>query len=285
MAARPKTLPAAAAPVIVGAGVAANLGAFRPGPAIAALLGALFLQIAANFANDYYDFQKGVDTPDRLGPVRVTQAGLFKPSQTLAGMWLFFGLAGLTGIYLALVAGWPVIAAGLLAIAIAILYTGGPFPLGSYGLGEVFVFIFFGPVAVCGTVYVQALRIPAVSIWAAVAMGLLADGILSMNNLRDLETDRATGKRTIAASYGLGVARAVYAAELGLALLLPLLMVILGAASPWVLLSWAAGVPAAGLLRMAYTRRGAVLNQGLAGTGQMELMYGILLAVGLIISH
>ena len=285
MAARPKTLPAAAAPVLVGIGVSIHIGAFQLGPALAALLGALFLQIAANYANDYYDFQKGVDTADRLGPVRVTQAGLFTPAQTLRGMWLFFGLAAMTGVYLAVVAGWPVILAGMLSIAIAILYTGGPFPLGYNGLGEFFVFIFFGLVAVCGTVYVQALRIPPIAIWAAAPMGLLADGILSMNNLRDLETDRATGKRTIAATFGMNAARAVYVLELGLALLVLPLMVLFHVSSAWVLLGWLALIPAVGLIRIAYTERGPVLNQALAGTGQMELIFGVAFAIGLILSR
>jgi 1,4-dihydroxy-2-naphthoate polyprenyltransferase len=285
MAARPKTLPAAAAPVIVGAGVAIQQGGFRLGPAVAALLGALFLQIAANYANDVYDFQKGVDTHARLGPTRVTQAGLFTPRQTLTGMWLFFGLAGLCGVYLALQAGWPVIVTGLLAILIAIAYTGGPFPLGYNGLGEIFVFLFFGLVAVCGTVFVQMHQIPAIAIWAAIPMGLLADGILSMNNLRDLETDRESGKRTIAARYGLGIARAVYAIELGLAFLAPLLMVILGIAPIGVLLSWGAILLAIPLVRLAYAVRGRPLNQALAGTGQMELVFGVLLAIGLMIGR
>jgi 1,4-dihydroxy-2-naphthoate polyprenyltransferase len=285
MAARPKTLPAAAAPVIAGVGVAIHLGAFRAGPALAALLGALFLQIAANYANDVFDFQKGVDTHARLGPTRVTQAGLFTPRQTLIGMWLFFGLAALCGVYLASQAGWPVIVAGLLAILVAIAYTGGPFPLGYNGLGEIFVFLFFGLVAVCGTVYVQAGQIPAIAVWAAIPMGLLADGILSINNLRDLDTDLASGKRTIAARFGLAVARAVYAGELALAFLAPLVMVVLRIANPWALLCWGAVVLAVPLVKMAYTERGRPLNKALAGTGQMELVFGVLFAIGMLIGR
>ncbi|HEY3343725.1 MAG TPA: 1,4-dihydroxy-2-naphthoate polyprenyltransferase [Anaerolineaceae bacterium] len=285
MAARPKTLPAAAAPVIAGIGVAIHLGAFRAGPALAALLGALFLQIAANYANDVYDFQKGVDTHARLGPTRVTQAGLFTPRQTLMGMWIFFGLAGLCGIYLAAQAGWPVIVAGLLAILVAIAYTGGPFPLGYNGLGEIFVFIFFGLVAVCGTVFVQAGQIPALAVWASVPMGLLADGILSMNNLRDLETDRATGKRTLAARFGPGVARAVYVGELAIAFLTPVVMVVLRIATPWALLCWGAVALAIPLIKMTYTVSGRPLNKALAGTGQMELVFGVLFAVGMALGR
>jgi 1,4-dihydroxy-2-naphthoate polyprenyltransferase len=285
MAARPKTLPAATAPVIAGVGVAIHIGSFRLGPAIAALLGALFLQIAANYANDVFDYQKGVDTHERIGPTRVTQAGLFTPKQTLLGMWLFFGLAALMGVYLALQAGWPVIVAGVLAILCAIAYTGGPFPLGYNGLGEVFVFIFFGLVAVCGTVFVQAGTIPALALWTAVPMGLLTDAILSMNNLRDLETDRASGKKTLAARFGLDGARLLYLGELVIAFLVPLTMAVQRIATPWVLICWGAIPLAVPLVKMAYTVRGKPLNKALAGTGQMELVFGVLFAVGMVIGQ
>ncbi|HEX9012480.1 MAG TPA: 1,4-dihydroxy-2-naphthoate octaprenyltransferase, partial [Anaerolineaceae bacterium] len=164
-------------------------------------------------------------------------------------------------------------------------YTAGPFPLGYYGLGEIFVFLFFGLVAVCGTVYVQMREIPAVAVWAAVPMGLLADGILSMNNLRDLETDREAGKHTIAARYGLAAARAVYVLELGLAFLVPVAMILLRVANYQVILSWGAIVLALPLIQTAYTVRGKALNQGLAGTGQLELIFGVLFAVGLILGR
>ncbi len=162
MASRPRTLPAAAAPVIAGSAAAFSTGHFDLLPALAALFGALLLQIGANYANDVFDYHKGADTAGRVGPVRVTSAGLLTPGQVKAGMWVVFGLAVLCGLYLAIHAGWPVIAIGALSILGAIAYTGGPYPLGYHGLGELAVFLFFGLAAVCGTYYVQSLRIDAV---------------------------------------------------------------------------------------------------------------------------
>src|SRR5512133_3920193 len=198
MASRPRTLPAAAAPVIAASAAAFASGHFDPLPALAALLGALLLQIGANFANDVFDYQKGADTAERMGPLRVTAAGLLSPRQVKAGMWVVFGLAALCGLYLALHAGWVVVIIGLLSIVTAIAYTGGPYPLGYHGLGEVAVFLFFGLAAVCGTYYVQALRLDPVAVWTAIPMGLLIVAILVVNNLRDVDTDRATGKMTLA---------------------------------------------------------------------------------------
>ena len=174
LAARVRTLPAAAAPVVVGAGAAIGTRHFAFFPALAALIGALLLQIGANFANDLFDFLRGADTAERVGPVRVTQAGLLTPRQVRAGMWTVFAVAALIGVYLVVIGGWPVVLIGLAAILAAIAYTGGPFPLGYHGLGEVFVFLFFGLAAVGGTYYVQAGAMRAVAWWAAMPMGLLA---------------------------------------------------------------------------------------------------------------
>ncbi len=202
LAARPKTLPAAASPAIVGSAVAFSVGKFHFGPALAALLGALLLQIGANLANDVFDFHRGADTQARLGPTRVTQAGLLTPTEVTRGMWVVFGLAAISGIYLTAVAGWLVVLIGVAAIAAAIAYTGGPFPLGYYGLGEIFVFIFFGLVAECGTVFVQAKGLSPLAWWSAVPMGLLVVNILVVNNLRDIETDRTAGKKTLSVRLG-----------------------------------------------------------------------------------
>lgn len=285
MAARPKTLPAAAAPVIVGAAVAWHAGAFQPAPALAALLAALLLQIGANYANDVYDFKKGADTHTRLGPTRVTQAGLLTPAQVIIWMWVWFGLAALLGVYLILVAGWPILLIGVCSIAAAIAYTAGPYPLGYNGLGEVFVFIFFGLAAVGGTEYVQALRLSPLGLWCAIPMGLLASAILCVNNLRDLETDRATGKRTLAVFFGERGAQVEYSAILAIAYLLPVAIWISGQASAWVLLSWLTLPMAVRLVKMMYTQRGTVLNRALAGTGQLELFFGLLLSLGLILGR
>jgi len=283
LAARPRTLPAAAAPVIVGTAAAIQAGAFRLGPALAALLAALLLQIGANLANDVFDYKKGVDTEERLGPVRVTQAGLLAPHQVLTGMWVTFGTAALLGVYLTLTAGWPVLVIGVLAILAAIAYTGGPFPYGYRGFGELFVFLFFGLAAVCGTFYVQARQLIPLAVWAAMPMGFLASAILVVNNLRDLETDRASGRKTLSVRFGRGWTRREYLVFVGAAYFAPLIMWLDGVASPWVLLTWLSLPLVPRLARSILTEKGRPLNQTLAGTGQLELVYGILFSIGIIL--
>jgi len=285
LAARPKTLPAAAAPVIVGTAVAVNEDVFSLWSALAALLGALLLQIGTNLANDVFDFKRGADTKGRLGPLRVTQAGLLTPAQVLRGMWLTFGLAGLIGIYLAVVGGWLIILIGLLSITSAVAYTGGPFPLGYNGLGDLFVFIFFGLVAVCGTYYVQAGTLSPAAAWAAVPVGLLATAILVVNNLRDIETDRATGKRTLAVRLGVRGARIEYLLLLGLAYLATGAMWLVGVTASWVLLAWFSLFLAVPVVRLVLRNKGRVLNKALAETARLELVYALLFSLGLIIDR
>lgn len=283
MASRPRTLPAAAAPVIVGSAAAFSSGHFYLMPALAGLLGALLLQIGANFANDVYDYHKGVDTAERLGPVRVTASGLLTPGQVKSGMWVMFALAALCGVYLAVHAGWPVIAIGALSILAAIAYTGGPYPLGYHGLGELAVFLFFGLVAVCGTYYVQALRLDTVAVWAAIPMGLLTVAILIVNNLRDVETDRASGKMTLAARFGAQWARREYLVVVGLAYLAPLIMWLAGASGIFVLAAWLSLPWFIPLARDISTLAGRPLNRVLGKTGQLELIYGLFLSAGFIL--
>lgn len=285
LAARPKTLPAAAAPVVVGTAAAIAGQVFRPGPALAALLGALLIQIGTNFANDVFDFKKGADTTTRLGPLRVTQAGLLSPRQVMVGMWLTFGAAALVGLYLIMVGGWPIVVIGLLSIASGIAYTAGPFPLGYNGLGDLFVFIFFGLVAVCGTYYVQAGTVSPAAFWTAIPMGLLATAILVVNNLRDVDTDRAAGKKTLAVRFGAKGAQVEYFLLVGLAYLIPLLMWLTGVSTPWVLLAWLS-LPLVGpLVQLIMHEKGRPLNQALAGTARLELVYGFLFSVGLIVGR
>ncbi|MCG3212199.1 MAG: 1,4-dihydroxy-2-naphthoate octaprenyltransferase [Anaerolineae bacterium] len=283
LAARPKTLPAAAAPVAVGTAVAISEGVFSFWPALAALLGALLIQIATNFANDVFDYKKGADTTERLGPLRVTQAGLLSPGQVMAGMWLTFGLAAVIGVYLVLVGGWPIVVIGLLSILAGIAYTGGPFPLGYNGLGDLFVFIFFGLVAVCGTYYVQALTVSAAAVWTAIPLGFLATAILVVNNLRDIDTDRAAGKKTMAVRLGRRGAQMEYLLLAGGSYLAPLLMALLGVSSAWVLLSWLSLPLLRPLLYLIFKQKGRPLNQALAGTARLELVFSLLLALGLIL--
>lgn len=283
MAARPRTLPAAAAPVIVGTALAAHANTFQLWPALAALLGALLIQIGANFANDAFDFLKGADTKDRLGPTRVTQAGLLTPQQVFVGMWVVFGLAALIGLYLIYVGGWPILLIGVFSILAGIAYTGGPFPLGYNGLGEVFVFIFFGLAAVGGTYYVQAGEVTALAWWAAVPMGLLATAIIVVNNLRDVETDRAAGKRTLAVRLGPRGAQIEYALLVMAAYIVPLGLWLSGLAPLGVLLTLISVPRAVQLTRTVFTVMGRPLNAALGGTGQLELLFGLLLATGLLI--
>ncbi len=285
LAARPKTLPAAAAPVIVGTAVAIGEGVFSFWPALAALLGALLIQIGTNFANDVFDYKKGADTTDRLGPMRVTQAGLLLPRQVMAGMWATFGLAALIGLYLVFVGGWPIVVIGILSIASGIAYTGGPFPLGYNGLGDLFVFVFFGLVAVCGTYYVQALTVSPAALWAAVPVGLLATAILVVNNLRDIETDRAAGKKTLAVRFGERGAQVEYLLLVGLSYIIPLIMWLTGSSTPWVMLSWLSLPLVKSLVQLIMNEKGRPLNQALAGTARLELVYAFLFSVGLVIGR
>jgi 1,4-dihydroxy-2-naphthoate polyprenyltransferase len=281
LAARVRTLPAAAAPVVVGTGAAIGAGNFAFFPALAALVGALLLQIGANFANDLFDFLRGVDTAARVGPVRVTQAGLLTPRQVRAGMWTVFAVAALIGVYLIRVGGWPVVLIGLAAILAAIAYTGGPFPLGYHGLGEIFVFIFFGLAAVGGTYYVQAGTMRAAAWWASVPMGLLAVAIIVVNNLRDIATDRAAGKQTLAVRFGERGTEAEYLALVAIAYLVPVAMWATRAASAWVLLALLSLPLVPPLFRRLRGERGRALNGVLAGTARLELVYGLLFALGL----
>jgi 1,4-dihydroxy-2-naphthoate polyprenyltransferase len=281
IAARVRTLPAAAAPVVVGTGAAIGAGNFAFFPALAALVGALLLQIGANFANDLFDFLRGVDTAARVGPVRVTQAGLLTPRQVRAGMWTVFAVAALIGVYLIRVGGWPVVLIGLAAILAAIAYTGGPFPLGYHGLGEVFVFLFFGLAAVGGTYYVQAGTMRAAAWWASVPMGLLAVAIIVVNNLRDIATDRAAGKQTLAVRFGERGTETEYLTLVVVAYLVPVAMWATRAASVWVLLALLSLPLVPPLLRRLRGERGRALNGVLAGTARLELVYGLLFALGL----
>ncbi|NQU66134.1 MAG: 1,4-dihydroxy-2-naphthoate polyprenyltransferase, partial [SAR324 cluster bacterium] len=225
LASRPKTLPAAVSPVLVGTALALKSGHFSLLPACAALVVSLLLQIGVNLANDYFDFKKGVDTEERLGPIRVTQSGLIPPRTVKKAMLGTLMAAGLSGFYLVLVGGWPVLLLGSAAILSALAYSGGPYPLASNSLGDLFVFIFFGPVAVCGTYFVQALKLSSLSMIMSVPVGLLITAILVVNNFRDIETDRQTGKRTLAVRLGIRGSQVEYLLLLAFAYLIPLISI------------------------------------------------------------
>ncbi|MBU2648201.1 1,4-dihydroxy-2-naphthoate polyprenyltransferase [bacterium] len=281
LAARPKTLPAAISPVLIGSTLAIISGQFKPLPAAAALAVSLLLQIGVNLANDYFDFKKGVDTENRLGPIRVTQSGLIPPRTVKRAMLGTLLAAGLCGFYLVLVGGWPILVLGITAILSALAYSGGPFPLASNGLGDVFVFVFFGPVAVCGTYFVQVLHLSKVVLIMSLPVGLLITAILVVNNLRDIATDQQTGKRTMAVMLGETGSRVEYLLLLAFAYLIPTMAVTFGIIPVHalaVLISLPFTIPVLGLV---LTARGAVLNQALAGTARLTFIFSLLLSIGL----
>lgn len=285
LAIRPKTLPAAMGPVIVGTALAAGDQVFHFGSALAALLAALLLQIGSNLANDVFDFKKGTDTKERTGPLRVTQAGLLTPRQVMMGMWAVFALAFLIGTYLIWIGGWPVLTIGVLSIIFAIAYTGGPFPLGYHGLGEVFVFIFFGPVAVCGTYYVQAGSLAASAWWASLPMGLLISAILVVNNFRDLEQDKKVGKKTLAVRLGPSGTQIEYFFFLAASGVVPLIMWLTDQTSGWIFLAWFSFPLALPLIKDMRTKRGVPLNATLAGTARLSLVYSLLFSMGYLFGN
>src|SRR5919107_718867 len=241
MAARPRTLPAAIAPVLVGTALAVTVADLRVGGFVAALLGAIFIQVGTNLSNDYSDARRGADTEDRLGPVRVTAGGLVPPKRVLIATYLAFGIAVLFGVYLIATAGWELLLIGIASILAGVLYTGGPRPCGYEGLGEVFVFLFFGVAAVAGSYFAQTEQWDWEAFVLSVPVGLLAASLLVVNNVRDLETDRRAGKRTLAVRLGRPRTRVLYAAMLAVAFVTaPLPWLLGGDLSPWLLLCWLA---------------------------------------------
>jgi len=286
LATRPKTLPAAAAAVLVGWGTAALEGVFRPVPALACLLCALLLQVASNVANDYFDWKRGIDTAERLGPRRVTSGGLLPPGEVLAGLVAIIAAAFLIGVYLAFVGGWPIVAVGIASILSLLAYSSGPFPLSSHGLGDLFAFLFFGEVAVVGTHFVQGGAFSPLAAAAAVAPGGLITAILVVNNLRDIRTDAKVGKRTLAVMLGERGSRAEYLGLVVAAYLVPPVLWVAGRASAWVLLSWLSLPLAARAVRAIHDAAdGPAFNRLLAATARLALAHSVLFAAGLALGH
>ena len=284
LAIRPKTLPSAVAPVLMGTAMAFGDGIKHFPTAFLCLLGALAIQIGTNLANDYYDHKKGADTAGRTGPTRVTQAGLIAPGKVKAAFIGAFVLAALIGGYLAMRGGWPIAVIGAAAILSGILYTAGRYPLGYLGLGDIFVFVFFGPVAVAGTYYVQSMELNAAVVFAGFVPGLLSVAILTVNNLRDMDSDRACGKNTLAARFGRSFAVSEYLACLFGAAIAPVLIymfiqdhiVILSC----VFILFAA---IATIKTVAAKTDGPSLNAALASTARILLIYSVLFSLGWIL--
>lgn len=285
MASRPRTLPAAAAPVLLGTGLAVGRGSFVLVPALAALVGALLIQVGTNLANDYYDHLRGGDTPDRIGPLRVTQAGLIPPETVRNATYFVLGLAFLVGLYLVWVGGVPVVIIGLASLLCAVAYTGGPFPLAYHGLGDLFVFLFFGLVAVGGTYWVQALDFGPEVLLAGAGMGALNTAILVVNNLRDLETDARAGKRTLSVRLGLSGTKFEFLFLVVMGFMAPVVGVLFYRWTPWVFLALGALPPLWGPLRAVASHDGrkdpATLIPALGRTAQAAGLYGLLLGLGL----
>jgi 1,4-dihydroxy-2-naphthoate polyprenyltransferase len=279
--ARPRTLPAAVAPVLVGTGAAAALDGFRPVPALLAMVVALALQVAVNYANDYSDGRRGTDV-DRVGPMRLVGSGAASARQVLVAAALSFAVAAVAGLTLAALSSWWLVAVGAVCIVAAWTYTGGPIPYGYRALGEVFVFVFFGLVAVVGTTFVQTLRIEGLAVAASVPVGLLIVAILVVNNLRDIEGDAAVGKRTLAVLLGDHATRLFFAALLTVPFVV---IAAIGIGRPWALLGLLAAPLAVPPVRVVLGGgRGSALIAALAGTGVMTLATGVLFALGLALS-
>jgi len=286
MAARPRTLPAAVAPVLVGTALAGYGHVFHPLRFLAALLGAVFIQVGTNLSNDYSDARRGADTEDRLGPVRVTAGGLVPPRQVLIATYVSFGLAVLFGIYLIVVAGWALLLVGAASILAGVAYTGGPKPYGYEGLGEVFVFLFFGIVAVAGSFFVEVKTLNWEAFALAVPVGLLAAAILVVNNVRDIDSDRRAGKRTLAVRLGRERTRNMFGVVIYVAYLLAPITWLFGPTQAWVLLPWLTLPLAAGVVRRVRNRAdGPSLNQALARSGMLQLSFCVLLSAGLLLSR
>ncbi|MCK5124777.1 MAG: 1,4-dihydroxy-2-naphthoate polyprenyltransferase [candidate division Zixibacteria bacterium] len=284
LAARPKTLPAGVVPVLVGGVLAYSHGGFSILPFLAALFGSVMIQIGTNFANDFFDFKKNTDTAERVGPMRVTQAGLVTQRQITMAMIIAFGLAFLAGIYLVSIGGWPIVIIGLASILCGVLYTAGPYALGYLGLGEIFVLVFYGPVALAGTYYVQTLNAPTEIIVAGLPFGMISTAILIVNNLRDVDTDKKTGKNTLAVRFGKTFARIEYAVMIaGAGVIAPILMS-MGHGGKFMYVSIAYLIFAPPAVRAVFTSNdGEQLNATLAATGKLLIIYGILFSLGWVL--
>ena len=283
LAIRPKTLPAAVGPVLVGSAVAFRDGHFLFVPALFCLIGAMLLQIGVNLANDYFDFKNNIDSEERLGPVRVTQSGLILPAEVKRGMICCLFLASLVFLYLAQQGGMPIVIIGIISVLAALAYSGGPYPLASNGLGEVFVFIFFGLVAVGGSYLIQAGELTWQVLSAAVPLGLLITAIMVVNNLRDIETDRKAGKKTLAVILGHSRTVTEYKLLLLFSYLVPPLMLLTDVTGIYILLPLLTLLKALALIKKIESEKGAQLNEVLAGTAKLSLFYSLLFSVGLAI--
>jgi 1,4-dihydroxy-2-naphthoate octaprenyltransferase len=282
-ASRPKTLWAAIAPVIIGTAMAYGDGKFHLISALISVFAAILIQIGTNYANDYFDFVQGADTKERIGPTRATGAGLIKPHIMRNAFIFSFSLAFFIGLYLIWRAGWPILLIGILSIISGILYTGGPYPLGYRGLGDIFVLIFFGPVAVGGTYYVQALEITTPVIIAGLSPGLISTALLTVNNLRDIHSDGKAGKKTLAVRFGAFFTRIEYIIAIVIACFVPVVLIVINPDHPYVLAAMSVFLFALPSIRaVLFDEISPELNKVLANTGKILLIYSIIFSLGWI---
>lgn len=284
LAARPRTLPAAVAPIVVGTAVAVREDAFVWWVALLAMITALLLQIAANFANDAIDAKKGSDTADRTGPTRITAAGYVTYNQVMNATWITLVFAMCTGIPLLIRGGWPFVALGIASLICAVAYTGGPFPISYLGLGEIFVFLFFGLIAVTGTAYLQTGELTALSLAASIPPGAMIVGILIVNNYRDREQDARVNKRTLAVRIGPRNTRIEYYLMLGITMVSPFVFWAIGWLSAWALITVLSWPMFRQLVQQVQTLQGPPLNQTLGLTGKTALIHSLLLGLALVLS-
>ena len=282
LAVRVKTLPAAISPVILGTALSYHVGIFYHFIFFMTLLAAVLIQVGANFANDVYDFEKGSDRADRLGPQRATQSGLISPTDMKKAMWKIFALAIGVGFYLVYAGGWPIVIIGLASIAAGIAYTGGPYPLGYHGFGDIFVFLFFGLIAVPGTYYLQTGSVTEFSLWLGAVIGMLVTAILVVNNLRDRDADIISGKKTLAVRFGKTFSKIQFIMLVMLPFVLPFHLWRQWNKMSFLLTLFTLPI-AVHLIIQLFNNTGADLNKVLAGTARFLFIFTLLLSVGLII--
>ncbi len=285
LASRPKTLPAAIAPVIMGSAIAFKIDKFHLLSFLTAFIATMLIQIGTNLANDYFDYVQGIDTKDRLGPKRVTQSGLIKPEKVKTAFIIIFSLASILGIYLIIRGGWPILIIGILSILCGIWYTAGKYSISYLGLGDLFVLIFFGPIAVGGTFYTQALDINYQVILAGLSTGLISTAILTVNNLRDIKTDKESGKLSLAVRLGPGFTKMEYLVCLITACLIPLFLFFLNSNRIMILLPCSVILFAIPVIKVVFNKNSnnKELNKALAYTGRLLLLFSILFSIGWII--
>ena len=283
LASRPKTLLAALVPVIIGSAVAAHHNSFKPLAATVALICSILIQVGTNFANDLYDFISGKDTHERLGPTRALASGLISVKEMKIGVFLTFALTFVLGLYLVYLGGWLILLIGIFSIIAGIAYTAGPYPLAYNGLGDIFVFIFFGLIGTVGTYYVQTGNVQMIAVWASIPVGALITNILVVNNYRDIDEDKSNGKNTLAVKFGEKFTRLQYVVFMILSYAILFVVYFTYKQSLYVFLPLLCLPISIKLVKMIYSLKGTSLNDTLALTAKLSLIYGILFAVGILL--